>query len=319
MDNVVVLYHAGCSDGLGASWSFRKKYPDAQFIAVRHDGTIPEGLDGKNVFIVDFCYSPEILLEMKKVAKSLLVLDHHKSAMEKCGFDSHPGILGGEVVFAGTRVSVANIREWMAENGRNEIKADFADLTDMQLDLAEIAIFDMKRSGAGMAWDYCFPGTERPWILAYTEDKDLWQFALHNSLEVNAALQSYPLTFEAFVELSVRTIESLVVEGATILRANRNMIDGIVKKAREVEICGYRVMSANSPIFQSEVANILAYNKPFAAVFFVNEKGEKIYSLRSQKNGIDVSIIASYYGGGGHKHSSGFRIGKNEKIEEEIG
>ncbi len=314
MSNKIIIYHNHCSDGLGASHSFYKKYPDAQFYAAMHDGSAPPDVAGKEVFIVDFCYSPEILLEMKKAAKSIIVLDHHKSAMERCGFSSDPGIMGGEVVFAGTRLSVKNIAALLSAGEYEGIKKDYPEITDEQLELAQITCFDMKRSGAGMAWDYLNPGKERPWICAYTEDKDLWKFALPNSREVNAALQSYPLTFETLDMLSARKLEDLVVEGATILRANQNMIDTIVKKAYEIEICGYMVPIVNSPVLQSEIGNYLSKNRPFAVVYFINELGEKVLSLRSDKNGVDVSKIAQEIGNkfgtsaGGHYNASGTRL-----------
>ena len=34
----------------------------------------------------------------------------------------------------------------------------------------------------------------------------------------------------------------------------------------------------------------------------------RVFSLRSTEEGLDVSEIAKQYGGGGHKHASGFRV-----------
>ena len=36
------------------------------------------------------------------------------------------------------------------------------------------AIFDMKRSGAMLAWDYFHPGVHAPLLLDYIQDRDLW-------------------------------------------------------------------------------------------------------------------------------------------------
>jgi nanoRNase/pAp phosphatase (c-di-AMP/oligoRNAs hydrolase) len=33
-----------------------------------------------------------------------------------------------------------------------------------------------------------------------------------------------------------------------------------------------------------------------------------VFSLRSTEEGLDVAEIAKQYGGGGHKHASGFRV-----------
>ena len=53
--------------------------------------------------------------------------------------------------------------------------------------------------------------------------------------------------------------------------------------------------------------NIMSIGEPFAASYY-DVKDGRIYSLRSQPEGIDVSEIAKAMGGGGHKHAAGFKI-----------
>ena len=44
---------------------------------------------------------------------------------------------------------------------------------------------------------------------------------------------------------------------------------------------------------------------------YFETKDKRIYSLRSQgENGVDVSMIASKFGGGGHRNAAGFSIEK---------
>lgn len=85
MDNRIVIYHALCSDGLAAAWVFHHVMPNAVFYAAKHDGSPPPDVTNKEVFIVDFSYSREIMLDIKNKAKSVVLLDHHKSAMERLG------------------------------------------------------------------------------------------------------------------------------------------------------------------------------------------------------------------------------------------
>lgn len=92
---VIVLYHASCADGFCAAWVFHKKFPDATFIAVNYGKPVPELVlaGGNDVYIVDFSYSKEILLDIKTKNNSLVVLDHHKTAqaalegLDFCTFD----------------------------------------------------------------------------------------------------------------------------------------------------------------------------------------------------------------------------------------
>lgn len=48
------------------------------------------------------------------------------------------------------------------------------------------------------------------------------------------------------------------------------------------------------------------------------EGGQRSYSLRSAKDGIDVSKIAAMFGGGGHYHAAGFAI-KSGKVDLKSG
>jgi len=78
-----VIYHAGCDDGFGAAYAVWLKHGgQAEYIPVQYGQPFPEVYPGETVFIVDFSFSREIL---KKVADlcELVVLDHHKTAMEE--------------------------------------------------------------------------------------------------------------------------------------------------------------------------------------------------------------------------------------------
>lgn len=102
---IKVLFHSisegmHCDDGFGAAWAAKKFYEkigilDAvEFIPVRY-GQLPpiEKIDGNNVLIVDFSYKREQIESIKRMAHSLVVLDHHKTAekelegIEDCIFD----------------------------------------------------------------------------------------------------------------------------------------------------------------------------------------------------------------------------------------
>lgn len=81
--NTVILYHGNCLDGFGAAYAAWKKFEDsATYIAVFHGDTHPQGLAGKEVYIADFSYPKEQLLELERQTKRLVVLDHHEGARE---------------------------------------------------------------------------------------------------------------------------------------------------------------------------------------------------------------------------------------------
>lgn len=80
MSSNVCIYHKGCLDGFGAAWVVNKALlGDCEFVAARY-GDDPPSVAGKHVWIVDFSYPREALIQMKKEAESIIVLDHHESA-----------------------------------------------------------------------------------------------------------------------------------------------------------------------------------------------------------------------------------------------
>jgi oligoribonuclease NrnB/cAMP/cGMP phosphodiesterase (DHH superfamily) len=76
-----VIYHADCSDGFGAAYSAWKLLGErAQYHAAKY-GVPPPDVAGKNVVILDFSYDNATTKKLIKSANSIIVIDHHKSAM----------------------------------------------------------------------------------------------------------------------------------------------------------------------------------------------------------------------------------------------
>jgi oligoribonuclease NrnB/cAMP/cGMP phosphodiesterase (DHH superfamily) len=79
---LMCIYHANCCDGMGAAWSVHhalKNTYDIEFVAATYQTEPPE-VAGKNVVIVDFSYKRDVIAQMAKVANSITVIDHHKTA-----------------------------------------------------------------------------------------------------------------------------------------------------------------------------------------------------------------------------------------------
>lgn len=90
---MLVFYHHPCSDGFCSAWIWRKKYPDAEFIGINYNGVSPDHIVNvcinRDVVILDFSFKRELMLRVRHVAKSLLCLDHHKTARDE--LDGIPG------------------------------------------------------------------------------------------------------------------------------------------------------------------------------------------------------------------------------------
>jgi nanoRNase/pAp phosphatase (c-di-AMP/oligoRNAs hydrolase) len=82
---MICIYHADCPDGFGAAWVVnrwaRQNEVSVRFIPAAY-GDEPPDVAGQEVVIVDFWYPRDVLLEIHRQAKSLIVLDHHDGARE---------------------------------------------------------------------------------------------------------------------------------------------------------------------------------------------------------------------------------------------
>ncbi len=165
------------------------------------------------------------------------------------------------------------------------------------------AYFDMKKSGAVLAWEWAHP-EPAPWLLLYIQDKDLWEWRLPKSREINAALDSYPFDFQVWDNLTQDTLE---IEGRAILRREDVLITKIVRESVLVEFEGDTVPAVYSPVMTSQIGERLCKGYPFCIIWH-QRNGRRYFSLRSKPGTVDVSAIASRHGGGGHVNAAGFSI-----------
>lgn len=269
------IYHGNCADGFTSAWIVRKALSgNVDFHAGVYQDAPPD-VSGRDVFIVDFSYKRPVLEAMGNVARSITVLDHHKTAAED---------LRG----------LPTVPDWFTIGGMP--------MTGVT------ALYDMERSGAGITWDYFFSGP-RPTLVNHVEDRDLWRFALPNTREIQANVFSYPYDFKVWDELMARPIGELIEEGKAIERKHFKDINELVGVVtRRMTIGGYTVPVANLPYtLTSDAGHKLAQGEPFAGCYWDTPTG-RVFSLRSTDDGMDVSAIAKQYGGGGHAHASGFRV-----------
>ena len=60
------------------------------------------------------------------------------------------------------------------------------------------SFFDLKRSGAGLAWRYFHKNKKIPALINYVEDQDLWLFKMPQARAVMSAINLKPQNFEVW-------------------------------------------------------------------------------------------------------------------------
>lgn len=292
----VMIYHASCDDGFGAAWAAWKSWGDSVEYVPAHYGQRPPEVLGKHVLIGDFSYQREGLDTCLQGAASVVILDHHKTAVEELAafrfHESSPGAIS-----AG---DVSGMLRDLAELGRPPA----------------IAIFDMARSGARMVWDFCHPGVPVPWLIRLIEDRDLWRFEHPQTKAFTSYLRSLPYDFDTWNDVAGDLDDpimhpQLMREARGIRRFFEQQVEQIAGTAYMTTIGGHEVPTANcGRLFASEVGHALLTahpDAPFAATWSASH-GAIGYSLRSEDHRADVSEVARNYGGGGHRNAAGFGV-----------
>ncbi len=82
IDNPLVIYHGNCVDGFTAAWCFYRKYGDeADYVAGVYQEPPPD-VTGRDVYLVDFSYKRAVVEDMIRKARTVTLIDHHKTALE---------------------------------------------------------------------------------------------------------------------------------------------------------------------------------------------------------------------------------------------
>jgi oligoribonuclease NrnB/cAMP/cGMP phosphodiesterase (DHH superfamily) len=272
----VVLYHAFCDDGMGAALAAYLKFGDnAEYIGVQYGDIIPDVV-GKDVYIFDFSFPEEQLLDPKVGAKSITMLDHHLSAF----------------------------KAWN---------------TPLYVDAARniLVRFDMKRSGAMLAWDYIFPDTIAPMIIQHVQDYDLWKFDMPNTKYFIGNLRSWPQDVKRWKEMMEYTnttegYETFVREGIAQDRFFKSQMMYILRKSQPLPITidGVKGIGINaSSTFASDMGSEMALQSGTFGMVFYLEGDMVTCSVRSTNGGTcDVSELCKAYGGGGHRNAAGMKL-----------
>ena len=272
-----VIYHGSCVDGFGSALAVKQFFTQNNIKKniTYHAGYFsnpPPNVENKNVLICDFSYNKETMLDLILSSKNLLIIDHHKSA-----------------------------------------ESALKDIPD------ENKYFDINHSGAYLTWKYFFPDDDVPLLIKYIEDNDIWIKKMPYTCEVSSFIQSLPFEFNEYEKLLDDTYlnNTVIPVGCGMYKQNEYYIKQAVKKATPkfimIDNKYYFVCFLNTSILKSEIGNKVFTEYTlcdFSAMYSINDfkKNETIFSLRSENNRTDVSIIASKFGGGGHRNAAGVLV-----------
>lgn len=270
LKDIVVIYHADCTDGFGAAFAAWKKFKErASYIPAKNQTPPPEGLTGKELYILDYSYPKEVLEQLEKDNTSVVVIDHHQSAEEAVTafpnniFDlAHSGaVLAWQYFHPDVRVPV--LLQYIEDVDLWNFK-----LSQSRQFSAALGQYPRKFS----SWD---------WLVPQLGNKKL----LNKFIGDGAIIAEYE---DILVEKILAFREKVLFEGQEVYAINASRV--------------YRSVLGNKLAELNEQEG----GVPIGIVYY-HLHGRVSVSLRS-KGDTDVAAIAAKYGGGGHKHSASIKV-----------
>jgi nanoRNase/pAp phosphatase (c-di-AMP/oligoRNAs hydrolase) len=262
----LIIYHGSCYDGFTAAFLLSEHFPDAIFLPARY-GRTPPDVTGTSVLIVDFSWKREAMIAMAEQARELIVLDHHKSAMQELeGLDF--------AVFDMERSGCRMAWDWLRDQGLIEGDADLPWLVEYVEDR------DL--------WRRVLPDTElvHAYITSVPMTFEAWGDLADMDLDRVAE--------------GGRAIRQSIDRYCERVGAEREIYDA-GSHLGLVQVVNAPYLNA------SELAHFMLQNgtTDWTAAWFRRGDGLYQYSLRSN-GAVDVPDVARRYGGGGHARAAGF-------------
>ncbi len=302
-----VIYHKNCIDGFSGffllylSKQMSKDsyiYPD-----IPSTTSVPKRIENRNIIIIDVAYKTEIIEAIFKKANSVVFIDHHDSI----------------------------------KNSMKELQIKYKNSPTKRI------IFDTKYSGVGLTWRFLYPKKPFPRFVKYIQDNDTgtWEYSdtinFINALQVkyelipnNENLTKWKKLFKSSEIDNLISIGKIYDEYKNYIMTHngrrysllhfpsQKLLDLKPELKTKMKAKQFTIAVTNNTCPNvSMLGNYLMKNVKcdFAMLWTLNiDRKEYVISLRSLEDDThsDVGLIASYFGGGGHKGASAFSISAND-------
>lgn len=274
------FYHSVDLDGQCSAALIKMAYPDCEMIGINYGDDFPwtEIKQGELIYMVDFSLQPfEEMIRLDNICQ-LMWIDHHKSAIEeaiKVRWDINPtrlkiGIGACQLVWE----SLKSDGYFQEPDSQYIVQPTFVKL---------LAEYDV--------WNHSDPRTLSFQYGMRLKDTSLENMDLWKSL------------------FDVEMVQAITEEGGTVLtyikQENKKYCDAA---AFETELDGLKCIAVNKMLTNSQLFDSVWDNTKYDAMLTFGFSGKHwIISLYSDREDVDVSLIAKERGGGGHKGAAGFQ------------
>jgi len=268
--NIIVIYHAQCSDGFCAAYAAWKKFGDtADYIPMKTQVEIDDSLTNKQMYVVDYSLSKTVQEKLQAQGCSVTVIDHHQSAKDDVTafpqniFDqSHSGA----------------VLTWRYFHPQTPVP-------ELLLQIEDHDLWKFERPD-NMAFNAA--------LRQYPFDFSVWD-KLITKLNDESFREQFIATGQTIVSFEEHLVTSLlefkeqvVFEGYKVWALNASRLYR--------SILGHKLAELNK-----------GTGEPELGIVYYRNQGAVHVSLRSNGD-VDVAAIAEKYGGGGHKNAASIRV-----------
>lgn len=281
--NNVLLYHTD-NDGFGAAFAFSQYHPDSNdfdYVEYEYGSTLPHDLElYERIFFCDVTPDLGDLKDLLLNGCRVTIIDHHVSFADRL---EESGLLENHGLDLGFYYSPDHSGTYLAY-----AFCWFASYTQ-PID--------------GLVWDTgYFPRIKAPILFQYIQDRDLWNWELDDSREINAGLDSVNKGFATWAKY-LFDVTQLYDLGRGIVTHIDATVQMIAKQTLDVWEDG-RFGLCNCTSHWSEVGNYIVDELGYETAFLYYDLGNsnRKWSIR----GNNARKFAEIAGGGGHPNAAGF-------------
>ena len=277
MKKRVEIWHHNDTDGFAAAASFELLRPmcvKTTYKAVDYTLPLPSlDFTDTQLYILDFSVSQEIIDKVKSRGNSVLILDHHKSALERLG-SNNP-----DCYFDMDRSGAMIAHDYFAQMYR--IEGPWKDFFEYVQD-QDLGRYSLPESKTIKAFLYSITRTVQAHVDAATLSKE--EMISKGKMIKQYIDTAVDTTMEYAHVVKIDEFEALMVNSSV-------MFDDIASELKK---------------------KVIEMGLDFCGCYFACGEDQIKFSLRSAENfTTDVDVVAKRFGkGGGHRFAAGFEVPK---------
>lgn len=220
----IVIYHGGCPDGVCSAWSLSLAMDNNK--TYYHGATFKEqhpNVENKVVIFVDFVYPKEQILQILKVAKSVLILDHHATSKKLESIDNPNFTLNLDMNRSGAQMAWDYAVEHLNRKlDDSHVPAKYGSVVPFEITMNYRTLVNSQLENNG-----------RPWFIDDIADRDLWLWQIKDSKNTTRRMFSMGIyeNINSFYQLFTMDRTNLVNEGIALNLDDERIYNSLVKRA----------------------------------------------------------------------------------------